>query len=247
MKLKNTIIKSIKQLYKKNKMSSTNNKLKDSILKGICCAVFIFILSYCLGIWFRINFLIYLFALSSLPLIVSVNEYWKISAKYEKDFYNFEVVGLTLLSPMFFMISLAFGIVINFIPYGIGLGITTLFPIILMLKNLETFSTGSQYPYDMRLGYYPLVYWILSIVIGISTTAVGISGLIFYYTTCFPILGLSLYSLLIGLILQTIIVFPNKIDKILPIDLQTRNGAYFMFILVMILYFIIPHSTNFLP
>lgn len=51
-------------------------------------------------------------------------------------------------------------------------------------------------------------------------------------------IGVVTISILIALGIQSIFLFPDKINKILPIDLRTKNGLIFMIILGIILYVI---------
>ncbi len=73
-------------------------------------------------------------------------------------------------------------------------------------------------------GYNPLYYLLFSFAIGGASTLWGFSML------NFPDIPLQegIITVLTGLIGQTLILFPDKLNRISPVDTRTRKGLYFM-------------------
>lgn len=122
----------------------------------------------------------------------------------------------------------------NFPAYA-GFMFITLYPIIVMILRRCTFSDNSipsaRNPVYMGSnlisggpGYNPLYYLLFSFAIGGASTVWGFSML------NFPDIPLQKGLILIctGLIGQTLVLFPDKFNKISPYDTRTKKGLYLM-------------------
>jgi hypothetical protein len=96
----------------------------------------------------------------------------------------------------------------------------------------------------------PLSYWILSVALGFFTVGRGFSGLNFYLIDGSVSLEFVVISIIIGLAVQSVVLFPDKMDRLVPLDLRTKKGFIFMIVLAFILFglsqFLIMFLTAFL-
>jgi hypothetical protein len=233
----------------KSNMDGYNKKLKKEILSTIYFIPLIFITTY---VWFEVmrglNFLPFFLAFCTIPVMVTIYFYYygKLTKRYGNGKSEQMVIILTLtFAPLFLLGSIAMGITTNNIPFGIGLGVSTIYPLLFMFKRIKTFSDKNVPKYDgpkmsipLGPGYIPIGYWLLSALLGFQTTGRGFSALYFYFIKGNPSLEFCLVSILVGLVVQSIILFPDKLNKIVPIDLRTRNGFGFMFVLTIVLFLV---------
>lgn len=111
----------------------------------------------------------------------------------------------------------------------------TIYPLVVMIIRRNTFSDNSipsaRNPVYVGRnlvsggpGYNPLYYLLFSLAIGASSTVWGFSML------NFPDIPIQegLITVFMGLIGQTLVLFPDKLNKISPVDTRTRKGLYFM-------------------
>ncbi|MCC7551404.1 MAG: hypothetical protein KO316_07980 [Methanobacterium sp.] len=120
-------------------------------------------------------------------------------------------------------------------PAYVGFLFIGIYPLVIMILRRNTFSDNSipsarnhVYVGSNRVsggpGYNPLYYLLFSFAIGCASTVWGFSMLNF---PDIPLQqGLSLVFM--GLIGQTLVLFPDKFNKISPYDTRTRKGLYFM-------------------
>lgn len=85
-------------------------------------------------------------------------------------------------------------------------------------------------------GFMPVAYWTLSALLGIYTTGSGFSNIYLHFTKGFPSLEAAIFTIILGLLVQSIYIFPDKLNKIVPIELRSKNGFWFMVILVFVLF-----------
>lgn len=85
-------------------------------------------------------------------------------------------------------------------------------------------------------GYMPLSYWLLSAMLGLYITGSGFSDIHLYFTKGSPSLEAAISIIIWGLIVQSVYLFPDKLNKIVLIELRTKNGFMFMFILAFVLF-----------
>ncbi|UTB33096.1 MAG: hypothetical protein NKF70_02135 [Methanobacterium sp. ERen5] len=245
MTIENTLLTNIKLIFSKkgynlafNYHIQTNRKdqLKGALLFAIYFTISLLIISFIAGDVMNINFLLIFFSFCTVPLSIVMNFDGKFTDKYEDDGYNAEVVGLNYyLVPLFVMAGIVAGIYFQNVVDGLAMILPLVFPLILMLHRMETFSDKSRYEYsEMKMpigpGYVPIIYGTISIIIGICITSSTVR-MIGHYP-----LGVVIISICIALGIQSLFLFPDKINKVLPFDLRTKNGLIFMIILGVILY-----------
>jgi hypothetical protein len=147
--------------------------------------------------------------------------------------YSGYVVLLCLVSPAFFLLFLIFGLLIGNVFFGLGGAVALVYPIIGMFLRIKVFSEDSIH--DGSFGFMPVAYWILSAGLGLFTVEFGFSSVNSYISTGTPSLETAIFSIILGLLLQTVYLFPDKMDTIVPFDLGTKKGFLFMFILAFVL------------
>lgn len=178
--------------------------------------------------------------------------------------YQGYVILLTLTSPAFFLSGLALGYTSGNIWFGLGGAVAVVYPIFVMFLRIKTFSddsiiiskgivklpenlvlpdgkepfSGKKEIYETILGfgYMPISYWILSAGLGLFTVGAGFSKIQLHFTKGTPSLEVAFIMVIVGLMVQSIYLFPDILNKIVPIDLRTKNGFVFMFILAFILF-----------
>ncbi|MCE5213284.1 MAG: hypothetical protein LLF83_01005 [Methanobacterium sp.] len=129
---------------------------------------------------------------------------------------------------------LTLGVISENIFFGLGAGIAVVYPILGMFLRIKTFSDESIT--NEGMGYIPISYWIMAMALGIFTIGRGFSYISIYISKGFPSLEFIIASILVGLLIQTVYLFPDKLNKIVPIDLRGKYGFWFMFILAFVLY-----------
>lgn len=258
MSHKKAIVNNIKLIFSKKGLRlafgsydklSYEEKIKSAIPLSIYSIPLIFLFTYIFfNLLIGINFLPFFFACCSVPVMIVVysHYYESLNKKYGETGYGGFVVLLNILfAPLLVMGFIALGIVTNNVPFGIGGLVASVFPLLVMFIRINTFSDESR-P-QMKIsdrtiflgpGYMPISYFILSFGLGIYTTGRGFSAIHFYLTKGSPSLEFCLVSIIVGLIVQSIVLFPDKINKIVPIDLRTKKGFVFMFILTIVLFIV---------
>jgi len=81
-------------------------------------------------------------------------------------------------------------------------------------------------------GYMPLAYWTLSAIFGLYVTGTGFSDIHWYFVKGSPSLGVAIFTIVLGLVVQSVYLFPDKLNKIVPIELRTKKGFWFMMIIL---------------
>ena len=154
------------------------------------------------------------------------------------DDYSYEGMVLWLL-PSFALIAIVmfypFAVVRANFPFYVGAMIGFLYPSLIMLLRLKTFS-DTKIEESTGLGYHPGAYLAISLGAGWFMTARGFSMLNFPNIPS----ELAYITIILGLMAQTIPLFPDYLDKISPTDLRSKTGLLFMGIIAVIL-FIVTH------
>lgn len=168
------------------------------------------------------------------------------------DCYTYEGLSWVLLIPMSILtIVLFYPIVIGYnnLPAYIGLLFLFIYPLVVMIIRNGIFSDYSipseENPVyvdsDVFIdgpGYNPVYYWLFSLSIGGVSTIWGFSMLNF---SDIPV-NEGIFLILVGLILQTLVLFPDVINWVSPVDIRTKKGIYLMsgatVIMVIILMFL---------
>ena len=195
-----------------------------------------------------------------------LNDKYKLKPVQSSSPYSYQgyVILFTLSAPAFFFLMLSLGLTTNNIWFGLGGAVAVVYPIFGMFLRIRTFSDDSiiiskgkailpekvVLPNGKELspggrevtetvkgfGYMPISYWIFSVMLGLYTTGSGFSNIHLYFSKGSPSLGVAIFSIIIGLLVQSVYLFPDKLNKIVPIELRTRKGLLFMFVLVFVLF-----------
>lgn len=204
------------------------------------------IISYVfIGILIGSNFIPFFIALSlGIIGIITVLCYWdKLQEKYgmrpiRSQFqlsYQGYVIILLSWTPAFFLAMLTLGPMKDNVFYGLGAAISVVYPIWGMFLRIKTFSDYSI-PFEGGFGFMPFSYWIMAEALGIYTIGSGFSSINSYLSKGVPSPEFIISSITVGLILQTLYLFPDKLNKIVPIDIRKKNGFLFMFMLTFVLF-----------
>lgn len=152
--------------------------------------------------------------------------------------YTYEGISWILLMYLSIVVIVAFYPVVigyNNFPAYIGLLFLFIYPQVVMIIRNGTFNDYSipsaQNPVyagpnmvSSGPGYNPVYYWLFSFSIGCVSTIWGFSMLNF---PDIPVnKGISL--IVMGLILQTFVLFPDVINWISPVDIRTKKGVQLM-------------------
>ena len=149
--------------------------------------------------------------------------------------YQGIVILLLLMSPIPFFIGLALGFTTNNFWFGLGGSIAMIYPIIGMFLRIKTFN-DSSIPKQGDFGFMPISYWILATALGLYTVGLGFSDIHLYFANGSPSLEAAVFIIILGLLVQSVYLFPDKLNRVVPIDLRTKNGFWFMFVLVFVLF-----------
>lgn len=82
----------------------------------------------------------------------------------------------------------------------------------------------------------PISYWILAEALGIYTIGRGFSSINSYLNKGVSSLEFIITSITVGLLMETVYLFPDKFNKIVPIELRSKKGFLFMFVLAFVLF-----------
>jgi hypothetical protein len=119
-------------------------------------------------------------------------------------------------------------------PFYIGFMMNFTYPFLILLLRIRTFNDSSILE-ETGIGYHPAYCFLLSIAAGGFTTATGFSMLNFPDKGPFE---LACIVIVLGLIAQSIPLFPDYINKIVPFEIRSRYGYKFMAILAAVLFFV---------
>ena len=221
--------------------------------------IMIFVFCLCFNMMMGLNFSILFLSFSiSLILVLFVFYFWdninkkykmrSIRSPYPTSYQSFIFLLLTG-SPLFFGGLLSVGLATGNFWFGLGGAVSAVFPILVIFLRIRTFSDDSI-PVGGGFGFMPLSYWILSWALGFFTVGRGFSGLNFYLIDGSVSLEFVVISIIIGLAVQSVVLFPDKMDRLVPLDLRTKKGFIFMIVLAFILFglsqFLIMFLTAFL-
>ena len=209
--------------------------------------IFGFIFSYVwFGILIGINFIPFFLALCLMTISVFFVLYcWdnfdkKYGMKPIKSPFQLSYQGYVIImlcwAPTFFFGMLTLGLSTSNLWFGLGGAIAVVYPIIGMILRIKTFSDDNILPYKGDFGFMPIAYWILSAALGLFTVGLGFSDIHLYFANRSPSLEAAVFTIILGLLVQSVYLFPDKLNKIVPIELRTKNGFLFMFVLAFVLF-----------
>jgi hypothetical protein len=150
--------------------------------------------------------------------------------------YQGYIILFTLSAPAFFFLMLALGLTSGNFWFGLGGAVAVVYPILGMFFRIKTFSDDSilipkgkavlpdkvVLPDGKELssgegrvvtetvkgfGFMPLSYWILASAVGLYTVGRGFSGIQLHFTSGTPSLEAAVFSIILGLLLQTMFLF----------------------------------------
>lgn len=205
-----------------------------------------FIVSYLfVGILMGFNFIPFFAAMCLIVLgVIMVLYCWD---KFDKKYgmrpvrspfqlsYQGYVIILLCWSPAFFFGMLTLGSMSGNLLFGLGAAVAVVYPIVGMFLRIKTFSDESI-PRGGGFGFMPFSYWIMAEALGLYTIGKGFWSMNSYLSQGVPSLEFIIASITVGLLLQTLYLFPDKLNKVVPIDLRTKNGFLFMFVLAFVLF-----------
>lgn len=126
----------------------------------------------------------------------------------------------------------AFVVSLHNFPIYVGFVMVFFFPFIILLFRIRTFSDSSILE-RTGLGYHPAYCFLLSVFAGGYTTGTGFSMLNFSDP-----MGLVYSMILVGLIAQTIPLFPDYINKLVPFEIRSKFGYKFMVFLAVTIFIV---------
>ena len=153
------------------------------------------------------------------------------------DCYTYNGLPWVLLIPALILtIAMFYPIVVGYdnFPAFIGLLFLFIYPLVVMIIRNGTFDdysipseenpvyVGSDVVIEGP-GYNPVYYWLFSLSIGGVSTIWGFSMLNFSDS-----LNQGFFLIFMGLLFQTLVLFPDLINWISPVDIRTKNGIYLM-------------------
>ena len=178
--------------------------------------------------------------------------------------YQGYVILLTVFSPTFFLGMVCLGFAKNNFWFGLGGAVAIVYPVIGMFLRINTFNddsivifknksvlpdkvvllNGSEFGSGEKegiktvkgFGYMPISYWILATALGFYTVGLGFSDIHLHFANGSPSLEAAVFIIILGLLVQSVYLFPDKLNRVVPIDLRTKNGFWFMFVLVFVLF-----------
>ena len=204
------------------------------------------ILSIALGYYLGLNVLPYTIILSIVPIIlillVNTTKFNEITKKYGDDKGTSSLLELSLsFLPSYIMGGIFLGLIKDNWWFGLACIILSTYPWLLMLYRINVFSDdsipryeGPKMSIEVGPGYVPIVYWLLSFQIGLNVTGYGIAGIDSYLTSGHPSLLFCMVTLILGLICQSIVTFPDMIDRVVPVDMRMKKG-YILLVIITIL------------
>ena len=117
---------------------------------------------------------------------------------------------------------------LNFWGY-LGIIVSFSYPCVLLFLRFKTFSESNILE-NTGLGYHPAYCFIISLFSGITVLLAGFAGL------NFPGHEFNCYLLILtGLFIQTVLMSPDLINKVVPFEIRTIGGYIFVIVITVIL------------
>ncbi len=177
--------------------------------------IFYFVFSYCLfGLFIGLNFIPFFVSFNIILVgVVLILCFWdKLDKKYgfrpKRSPYQ--------CSYQFYVVLLLFSMAPAIFIFGLFLGL-----------EMGSFWFGFGFAFA---AVFPICVMFLRIKT-FSDRSIPVGGGFGFMPLSYWIL-----SILIGLVVQSVVLFPDKLNKVVPLDLRTKNGFLFMFALALVLY-----------
>lgn len=159
-------------------------------------------------------------------LCVRVVFYGRINKKFPVDSeikgypfssYQFATLIFILFIPGVFVLFLMFGLILDKVVLALGLTLSFIVPGIGLYLRNNVFNDNSCYLGDnIVYGYQPGLYWTLSLFIGLYGYFNGFKNVDGYG---------NLIWIVIVFLFQLILLFPDKFNKIFPLEIRTKEGC----------------------
>ena len=166
------------------------------------------------------------FTLISAVLCVRVVFYDRINRKFPVDSevkgypfnsHQFAALGFFLFIPGLFLLFLGAGLILDKVVLALGLTLSFIVPGIGLYLRNNVFNDNSCYLGDnIVYGYQPGLYWTLSLFIGLYGYFNGFRNIDGYG---------NLIWIVIVFLFQLILLFPDKFNKIFPLEIRTKEGC----------------------
>ena len=231
-----------------SKLRNNQERRIQFLSSSILMAVFFYFLTYSfVGLLMHLNYLPFFLALY-VPFVVGdyiLTFHWRsLDKRYgmtptRSPFscsYQGYVVIFAIASPMFLFGMLALGFDTGNFWFGLGGAVAMVYPAFGMFLRIGTFNDKSIRYYSKDFGYMPVSYWLISTFLGFYTVGAGFSDITLHFTKGTPSLEAAIFTIIIGLLVQTVYLFPDKLNRIVPIELRTKKGFEFMVLLSVILF-----------
>ena len=131
-------------------------------------------------------------------------KFQEISKKYGDDKGTSGLILLSLLfTPLFLMGCIFLGLIKNNWWFGLAGIVISVYPWLLMLCRINVFSDdsipryeGPKMSIELGPGYVPIVYWLLSVQIGLNVTKYGITCIefLFNFRSSYPSFLFNLHN-----------------------------------------------------
>lgn len=168
------------------------------------------------------------------PIETALENFADVKIRRSDNDYSYE--GIIIWMPLIFgslLIFMYYPVVVayNNLPAFLGLVVGFLYPSVIMLFKIQTFSDACIEE-DTGFGYHPLVYLLISLAAGWFMVLRGFSILNFQNIPS----ELAYIILAMGLIAMTIPLFPDYLDRVVSVDLRSWKGFRFMGIVAVALF-----------
>lgn len=136
---------------------------------------------------------------------------------YPFNSHQFAALGFFLFIPGLFLLFLGAGLILDKVVLALGLTLSFIVPGIGLYLRNNVFNDNSCYLGDnIVYGYQPGLYWTLSLFIGLYGYFNGFRNVDGYG---------NLIWIVIVFLFQLILLFPDKFNKVFPLEIRTKEGC----------------------
>lgn len=131
---------------------------------------------------------------------------------------------IIILALIFIPVYLVFGFavaMVSGVPFGVSMALTGTYPSVIMFlrrKGLEDFFESSSDP------SFLVWYWALGMLLCFPVIYPGF----FYFTGTTESWIFLILTLILGLLVSTVMLSPDKVDRLVPADMTKGNGVFLM-------------------
>ena len=144
--------------------------------------------------------------------------------------YQFMAKYLPLFTPGLILISLSLAYILNNITLGIFISLSFIIPSLIFFRTEVFNDDNCLIDNEIVFGYPTGIYSIISLILGFYG----------FYNSYLLLNNISnsIMLIIITIIFQLILLFPNLVNKYLPADMRIRKN-FILFILILIMIFLI--------